>query len=247
MNTLRRRAKQVSQEVVSSGGLPVDAVRETRSRSSWASISVLQDAMETLQGILSHPAKQQPKQFDSLVSSTTEVTSTMPKPTRPTTAKDTTSRPVSRAASRSMAALQFSESSMPESEPRAPSAAKAPLKALAQLPPVTPPRKGIVAAPPRAESFLASAMDLDLGDGPCNRTGTPPQQKRQSRSLTSHRVTKDADSFALPALVGGKSGANTSFGAKSMATKRTGSVGPTLWGHSPLRSESEWNSRPLGC
>lgn len=249
MDTLRRRSKQASQAVVSSRGLPAGAVRETRKKSSWASISVLQDAMEVLQGILSQPTKQNAQEFNAVEPATKAVDPfeipAMPRPTRPATAKDKTSRPSSCAASHS---VELERRLRPVSASKAghPSvlSSKA-LTSLKQLPPVTPPRKGAPVAP--AAPFGASAMDLDLGDRLCSRTGTPPQQTRQSRSVGSstHRVTKNASGVALPVLVGSKAGARIPFGAQSASKMRTGSVGATLWGHSPVNRETEMDNRPI--
>lgn len=270
MRTLRCKAKQASQAVVSSGCLPEGVERETRRRSSWASMSVLQNAVDALQGILSQPSKPKLQQFHSLEpvvtspSETGAVVLATPRPTRPATAKDNTSRPVARAASRSMATTPLTEScvfspslsTMPEREPRPPSAAKArrlsgaPSKALAapaQLPPVSPPRKGKAPAPRPAALFVASAMDLDLETHLCKRTDTPPQQKWQSLSVGAQRASKSVIAVALPSIVGGRTAMSTSSCVKSTSKMRTGSVGATLWGRSSanVNMETEWNNNPL--
>lgn len=270
METLRRKAKQASQAVVSSGCLPPGVERETRKRSSWASISVLQNAIDSLHAILAQPNEpmlQQVRSLEPVVTSPIEtgaVVLATPRPTKPSTAKQNTSRPVSRAALSFTATMQLADSCvpqpplspMPELKPRPQSAtqahclSEAPSNALAapgQLPPVSPPSRGTAAAPRPSAPSIASAMDLDLGAHLYKRTATPPQQKRQSVSVGAQQVSKEFQRRCLPPLVGGRTAMSASSFVKSTSKMRAGSVGATLWGRSSVKAntETEWNSRPL--
>lgn len=109
INELRQKMKQASQSVVDNRCLPKEFKRETRRKSAFASLSILQDAVDYLQIIVGTPTdnirqkeesaksveidESQAIQAGTNTSQISELTPSIPQPTKPASAKSATSRP----------------------------------------------------------------------------------------------------------------------------------------------------------
>jgi len=258
MLACRRQAKEVSKAAVANGCLPSDAVRQSRQKSPFASMAVWQDAIEVLQGIVASPSQlelhtDKPSleclNVDAPASSPQvldagAVTPTACRPTRPTSARTSKSRPVSHAASRPADPTQPKLASVVSPKfcvlrglpPRSASAAR--------LPPVKTPSR-VMPAEPELPRPAASALEMDLGFGGNLPEGRPFSLKVPLRGAMVS--SKSATNMSLPPLPGVLVATDTRFSSKSLAKLSMRPMTSPEWGISPSFSSIKWDDQSLIC
>lgn len=282
MLACRRKAKEVSRAAVANGCLPANAMPQSKQKSPFASMAVWQDAIEVLQGIVApspqlelhieKPPKKclkadAPASFPQVLDAGA-MTPTACRPTRPTSARTSKSRPSSRATSRtsrpsSRATSRTSEAALASMVSPKFSALRGlpprPVSA-ARLPPVKTPSR-VTPAEPQLPLPAASALEMDLGLGPrCpaghvglghGRVLSTAEKKRQAPAMGSLQGTmvfsKSATSMSLPSLPGVTVATDTRFGSKCLAKLSMRPIAAPQWGLSPGIPSVKWGEQSLIC